>query len=269
MSKAPTAGYSKNDITISRIAACVPHWVTYFYSRGIGKVLVDVDLIEKFTGAKLPNFLKNKMIPSILPKIDGYEDILTYCYVFSYMLDAIINPKNTATHDKVVNDIQTYVNAAFNSTFIPSKMRVELMVNFGMLENNNKTHFNKQMLSLGTGCSSMWRLICSSKDRKDAMATIQLRSSDQASIATSIEDQFEPQTFTLRFLDKTIENITHDHSPNIQRAVNLLNKKCKEINFDEFIAALDRKGSRNTMDYFMAKAGMELPEGSGAEGGQN
>lgn len=243
-----TGGYKKDDITISRIAAYVPHWIAYFYLKRLDKVLVDMDLIETFCNVRLPNFMKSNMIPPLIPKIEGYENLLTYYYVFSYLLDAVKNPKNAATHEKAVSDIETCVNAALNSQFIPSKMRVELMLNFGLVENNEKRNFNKEMLKLGSNCADLWRIICSSKDRKDALATINLRT-----LSKERPTPPPPIRYKITFQNHELTDMPKKNLIDAAKAAGIIKKEFSQITYSEFLAALDRPELKESYDYFLTR----------------
>lgn len=94
LSKTPPGGYQKTYLTVSRLASCVPHWCVFFAHNGVVKKIVELTLVERCCGCRIPSCLQINMFPSIL-----YDDsnvaqkMLNYCYIYSYFFDGVINKR--------------------------------------------------------------------------------------------------------------------------------------------------------------------------------
>nr|QMP82121.1 nucleocapsid protein [Coleopteran phenui-related virus OKIAV264] len=174
LSTMPTGGYKKDDITIARLASCVPHWVVYFYHRDIGRKLVDLTIINRALDKfKVPNMMQTNMFPPIIPSRFGSR-LLPFCYIYSYLLDGVINPKSNKNHSTLVREIETYVNAAHSSKFINENMRSVFFIYFGLVR-TDQDELTQQMMTIADVCDDLWSVIALSRNRTEATKAINIR----------------------------------------------------------------------------------------------
>lgn len=172
LSKKPTGGYTRDSLTIARLASCVPHWVVFFYHNSVGRFMVDMSLLSQASGQQIPCCMQTNMFATLLPKTDTFDLYVPFCYLYSYLLDSVINPKVPHNHKHLVDNIKSFVDAARSSTFITHQFRLTCLQYFGLM-NTESTDFNPSVKAICSVAGNLWYIISSSSDRTASLKALE------------------------------------------------------------------------------------------------
>lgn len=114
---------AKEEITLARLASCVPHLVCDYYKAGVGRVLVVFPESQAILWKEFPTALKHNVLAAVWPNHDEVHWPKEVTYLIAYFIDRRVNPD--AGQD--LSTITLYQDIALYSDFFSKTMRLETM----------------------------------------------------------------------------------------------------------------------------------------------
>lgn len=112
----------KNEITLSRLASCVPHLVCDFYSLKVGRELLVFPESKAQSWKNFPQGLRHNVLSAVWPT-DWENWPKEVPYLVAIFIDRRVNPKKRQN----VETIKGYQDIALKSDFFTSEMRLTTM----------------------------------------------------------------------------------------------------------------------------------------------
>lgn len=119
---------AKEEITLARLASCVPHLVCDFYKAGVGRVLVVFPETQAAAWRDFPIGLKHNVLAAVWPTHDEILWPKEVTYLIAYLIDRRVNPDSSQD----LSTIMLYQDIALGSDFFSRKMRLETMKSAGV-----------------------------------------------------------------------------------------------------------------------------------------
>lgn len=127
---------AKEEITLARLASCVPHLVCDYYKAGVGRVLVVFPEAHATSWKDFPTALKHNVLAAVWPNHDEIQWPKEVTYLIAYFIDRRVNPDS----GQDLSTIMLYQDIALFSDFFSRTMRVETMKAAGLpMDGDNPT----------------------------------------------------------------------------------------------------------------------------------
>lgn len=127
---------AKEEITLARLASCVPHLVCDYYKAGVGRVLVVIPEPYAVAWKEFPMALKHNVLAAVWPNHDEIQWPREVTYLIAYLIDRRVNPDS----GQDLSTIMLYQDIALSSDFFSKTMRIETMKAAGVpMEGENPT----------------------------------------------------------------------------------------------------------------------------------
>lgn len=114
---------AKEEITLARLASCVPHLVCDYYKAGVGRVLVVFPESHANSWKDFPGALKHNVLAAVWPNHDEINWPKEVIYLIAYLIDRRVNPDS----GQDLSTIVLYQEIALFSDFFSKNMRLETM----------------------------------------------------------------------------------------------------------------------------------------------
>lgn len=119
---------AKEEITLARLASCVPHLVCDYYKAKVGRVLVVFPESHALAWRDFPMALKHNVLAAVWPTGDELMWPREVTYLIAYLIDRRVNPDS----GQDLATITLYQDIALSSDFFSKKMRLETMRSSGV-----------------------------------------------------------------------------------------------------------------------------------------